>query len=164
MTDEIKDKKEILKELLLSEEDTKKKLKALIDKTKLLLKIDQKTKAIVISSEFDFLNPEKILLFLIGRYYSKELGMSENEKMDIQELEKESRIKKTTLSKPLGLLLHSGYIDQDNEKRYFVHHYKIEGITNSLHDKFIEKKKSAKGIKVKYKRSAKGKKKEGNNG
>ena len=164
MTDEIKDKKEILKELLLSEEDTQKKLKALIDKTKHLLKIDQKTNAIVISSEFAFLNPEKILLFLIGRYYSKELGMSENERMDILELEKESRIKKTTLSKPLGGLLYSGYIGQDNEKRYFVHHYKIEEIINSLHDKFIEKKTSAKGIKIKYKPSAKGKKKGGKNG
>jgi len=164
MVDEIKNRKEILKELLLSEEDTIKNLKALIHKTKNLVKIDKKTNAIVIPSEFDFLNPEKILLFLIGRYYSKELGMNKNERMNIQELEKESRIKKTTLSKPLGGLLHSGYIGQDNEKRYFVHHYKIEEIINSLHDKFIEKKANAKGIEVKHKPSAKAKKKGNKNG
>lgn len=151
MNDEMKEKKEILKELLLTEEDTLKKLKELIDKTKNLVKIDQKTAKIVVSSEYKFSNLEKVLLFLIGRYFSKELGLSEQEGFNIQELEKESGIKKTTLSKPLGGLMYSGYIGQDAEKRYFVHHYKIEEVVNSLHQKFIEKDPKAKGIKIKYK-------------
>ncbi|MCP8305037.1 MAG: hypothetical protein H3Z50_06200, partial [archaeon] len=120
------DKKEILKELLLTEEDILKKLKMLIDKTKVFVKIDQKTSKIVLSSKFDFSNLEKILLFLIGKYFSKELSISDKESMNIQELEKESGIKKTTLSKPLGVLLYSDYIGKDNEKRYFIQHYKIE--------------------------------------
>lgn len=159
MDDEIKNKEEILKELLLTEEDTLKKLRVLIDKTKTLVKIDQKTNKIVISSEFNFSNPEKVLLLLIGRYFSKELGISNTEGMDIQELEKESGIKKTTLSKPLGGLLFSGYIGQDSGKRYFVHHYKIEEIVNLLHSRFIEKASEVKGIQIKYKPLLKGKKK-----
>lgn len=158
MNNEIKNKEEILKELLLTEEDTLKKLRVLIDKTKTLVKIDQKTKKIVISSGYNFSNPEKILLLLIGRYFSKELGISNTEGIDIQELEEESGIIKTTLSKPLGGLLYSGYIGQDNEKRYFVHHYRIEEIVNLLHSKFIEKAPDAKGIQIKYKPSATGKK------
>jgi len=159
MNNEKKSKEEILKELLLTEEDTLKKMKTLIDKTKALVKIDQKTNKIVVSPELNFSNPEKVILFLIGKYFSKELGVSKKEGMDIQELEKESGIKKTTLSKPLGGLLNSGYIGHDVEKRYFVHHYKIEEIVHSLHNKFIDKAPSAKGIKIKYKPSAKRKKK-----
>ena len=151
MSNEIKNRKEILKELLLTEEDTLNKLKILIDKTKTLVRIDQKTNKIVVASEFNFSNPEKISLFLIGRYFSKELGIIDKEGMDIQELVKISGIKKTTLSKPLGVLKYSGYIGQNNEKRYFVHHYKIEEIVSSLHDKFIAKASNAKGIKIKYK-------------
>jgi hypothetical protein len=163
MSDQITNKEEILKELLLTEEDTLKKLKALIDKTKTLVRIDQKTNKIVVSSEYDLSNPEKVLLVLIGKYFAKELGISKVEDMDIQELEKESVIKKTTLSKPLGGLLYSGYIGQNKEKKYFVHHYKIEEIVSLLHSKYIEKASDAKGIQIKYRPSMKGKTKGGKN-
>jgi len=155
-------KKEILKELLLTEEDTLKKLKNLTEKTKVLMKIDQKTNKIVISAELSFSNPEKILLFLIGKYFSKELGLSEREGMDIQELEKESGIKRTTISKPLGRLSCSGYIGQDEQKKYFIHHYKIEETVYALHEKFIEKSTGAQGIKIRYKPAKKAKEKGGN--
>jgi hypothetical protein len=164
MDKELKSKEDILKELLLTEEDTLKQLKTLIDKTKAFVKIDEKTKKIVVSSEFNFLNPEKLLLFLIGKYFSKELGITDKEGMDVQELEKESGIKKTTLSKPLGGLLFSGYIGQDEEKKYFVHHYRINDIVNMLHNKFIEKAKNASGIIIRYKTSGKKKGKGEKNG
>ncbi len=145
------DKKEILKELLLTEEDSLAKLKSLIEKTKAIIKIDRKSCKIVISSDFEFSNPEKLLLFLIGRYFSKELGICDKESLDLQELETTTGIKKTTLSKPLGGLVYSGYIGQDKEKKYFVYHYKIEGIINLLHDKYVEKKVNAKSLSLKYK-------------
>lgn len=151
-------KEDILKELLLTEEDTLEKLKTLIEKTKALVKIDQKTNKIVISTKFGFSNPEKILLFLIGKYFSKELDLCEKEGMDIQELEKESGIKRTTLSRPLGGLSYSGYITQDAQKKYLIHHYKIEETVQALHDKFMEQSKGAQGIKIKYKPSNKPKK------
>lgn len=132
-----------------------KKLKMLIDKTKNLIKIDHKTNKIVVPSEYNLSVPEKVLLFLIGKYFSKELGISKIEGMDIQEIEKESGIKKTTLSKPLGGLLDSGYIEQDNERKYFVHHYQIGKIINLLHEKFIENAPNAKGIQIKYKSTSK---------
>jgi len=164
MTDEIKSKEEILKELLLTEEDTIEKLKTLIDKTKNFVRIDQKTNKIVVSNEHNFSNPERLLLFFVGKYFSKELGLNEKECMDLQELEKESGIKKTTLSKPLGGLLYSGWIGQDEEKRYFIHHYQIEKIVNSLHEKFTENNPNAKGISIKYKQTTKTKKKGEQNG
>lgn len=154
-------KEDILKELLLTEEDTLEKLKTLIEKTKALVQIDQKTNKIVISTKFSFSNPEKVLLFLVGKYFSKELGLSEEEGMDIQELEKESGIKRTTLSKPLGGLSYSGFITQDEQKKYLIHHYKIEETVQALHDKFIEQSKDAQGIRIKYKPSNKTKKRGG---
>lgn len=158
MTEETKGKKDILKELLLTEEDTLAKLKSLIDKTKAIIKIDQKSGKIVIPSDLEFSNAEKILLFLIGRYYSKELGICDKEGLNLQELEATTGIKKTTLSKPLGGLVYSGYIGQGSEKKYFVHHYKIESIVNLLHDKYVEKKSNTKSIILKFKSPEKRKK------
>ena len=151
MSDDIKTKKEIVGELLLTEEDTMKKLQSLIEKTKSFVRIDQKANKIVISSEFDFIIIEKILLFLIGKYFSKELGLSETDGMLLKELQKESGIVRTTLTKPLGQLSDSGYIGQDEKKRYFIRHYKIEEVVNSLHNKYIEKNSDAKGIRLKSK-------------
>jgi len=145
------DKKEILKQLLLTEEDTIKKLKMLIDKTKNFVKIDQKTNKIIISDMYNFSNSERILLYLIGKYFSKEMDLSDKDGMDIQELEKESGIKKTTLSKPLGNLIYSGLIGQDNEKKYFAHHYQIEKIVKLLHEKFVENAPDVKGVLIKCK-------------
>lgn len=133
-------KEEILKGLLLTEEDTLKKFHTLIEKTKPLVKIDKKTNKIVISNKFNF---------------SKEFGLIEHEGMDIQELEKESGIKKTTLSKPLGGLSTSGYITQDDQKKYLIHHYKLEETVQTLHEKYIDKSKGVQGIKIKYKPSKK---------
>ena len=158
MIKETKNTKEILKELLLTEEDTLAKSKSLIDKTKAIIKIDQKSGKILISSDNDFSNAEKVLLFLIGRYFSKELGICDKEGLDVQELETTTGIKRTTLSKPLGGLVYSGYVGKDNEKKYFVHHYKIESIVNLLHDKYVEKKSNAKSLNLKYKSPGKRKK------
>ena len=148
--EEIKNKSEILRELLLTEEDTLDNLEVLIDKIKIFFRIDQKTKKIVLSSEFNFLDQEIILLVLIGKYFSKELGLSDNEGMNIQELENECQIKKTTFSKPLDGLLDLGYVWIDNEQRFLVQHYRIEDIVKSLNDKYIEKTPNAKGIQLKY--------------
>ncbi|MCG2719101.1 MAG: hypothetical protein L6408_09760 [Nanoarchaeota archaeon] len=157
MDEEMKSKKDILKELLLTEEDTIKKLKVIIDKTKNFVRLDQKTNKIVVSNEYSFSNPEKILLYLIGKYFSKELGLSENEGMDIRELEEESGIKKTTLSKPLGDLIYSGFVGQSNKKKYFIHHYHIEKTVKLLHEKFIENAPNAKGVQIKYRPISKSK-------
>jgi hypothetical protein len=155
MAESIKTKKEIVEELLLTEEETLTKLKTLIDRTKNFIGIDKKTHKIVVSSKFDFANFEKILLFLIGKYYSKELGLSETEGMQVKDLGKESGIVRTTLSRPLGELEDAGYIGQDEKRRYFVQYYKIEDIVNALYSKYIEKKPSAKGIQLKRKQKTK---------
>jgi len=157
MPEEIKSKKEIIEELLLTEEDTLKKLKTLIDRTKLLVKIDQKTRKIVVSSEFVFSNPERILLLLIGQYFSKELGLSDTERMNTSKLEKESGIKRSTLYWPLLALLQSGYIGQDGEE-YFIQHYKIEEVINSLSSKYGEKILGAKPLQIRYRPKTKRKK------
>lgn len=144
-------KKEILEELLLTEEDTLKTLKDLIDKTKAMIKIDEKSNKVVLSSEYSYSNSEKILLCLIGRYFCKELGLCEKEGLDLREIETETGIKKTTLSKPIGGLVHSGYLGQDKDKKYFIHHHKIEDVIKILHDKYVNKNPNAKSLYLKYK-------------
>ena len=144
-------KDEILKELLYTEKDSLQKLKEMVNKTKALVKIDQKSSNIVLNSEFDFSNPEKILLILIGKYFSNEIGLTDKGCLEIQEIEEISKIKKTTLSKPLGVLINSGYVGKNDEKHYFIQHYKIEKAINSLFSKYIEKNPDAKEIRLKYK-------------
>jgi hypothetical protein len=159
MDNNIKQKKEILKDLLLTEEDRLKGLKILVEKAKSLVKIDEKTGKIVISAAYDFAVYEKILLLLIGKYFSKEMDLCDQTSMNIKELEEESLIQKTTLSKPLGGLRYSGYIGEDTEKRYCVYPHRINDIVEALYAKHVEKMSNATDIVVKYKKRGDKKKK-----
>lgn len=115
-------KKNVIKELLLSEEESATELKPVIERTKTLVRID--AKKVVLASQFDYTIPEGIVLLLIGNHFTKELG-------------KQSGIVETTLSGKLGLLMSSGYIGQDEQKRYHVQRHKTREIVDVLHSKYV---------------------------
>ncbi len=155
------EKKEIIKELLLSEEESVAQLKAIITRAKSLVRIDGKTKKTVVAGQFDFTVPERIALLLIGRHFAKELGLHEQEGLTIKELEDESGIVKTTLSGQLGRLVRSGYVGQDNEKRYYVVRHRINDVIEALHAKYVDKTNS-RGIPFKSESVSKRKKEKKN--
>lgn len=132
-------RKEILKELVLSEEDTFKRFEELIKKSRSLFAIDGKKGKILFENP-GFSNHEKISLFLIGKYFAKELELVDDYKQTSNEISSSLMIKSTTLSSPLGKLVNSGYVSQEEDK-YFINYYKIDEILDSLVLKYQDRKK-----------------------
>ena len=127
-------RKEILKALILSEEDTLKRFKELVEKSVQLFRIDGKNGSIVFENQ-EFTNAEKICLLLISKYFAKELEIVQENSMSSGSMADELLIKVTTLSAPLGKLVESGYASNNNGS-YSVNHYKINEILDSLNTKY----------------------------
>lgn len=134
-----KSNKEILKGLVISEEDTRAQLEELVTKTKRLFQIDEKSKKIVFSQEFRLTNSEKILLYLIGKYFSKELNLIQDDKFKIGDISNDLADKVTTLSRPLGEACSKGLADKKGEF-YYINHYRIREIVDSITKKYESKK------------------------
>jgi hypothetical protein len=137
---EDEEKKEILKDLLIKKEDTAKKFKELIVKSKELFGINEKD-AVIIFHNTSLINTEKLSLFLVGKYFAKELNIIEEYMLDINQISQELGIVKTTLSAPLGQLVSSGYVEYTDGK-YGIRHFKIEEVLDSIIEKYknFEKK------------------------
>lgn len=127
----IKTKEEILKGLIISEEDTKAQLQELVGKTKELFRIEEKTKKVILSPNLTFNNEEKILLYLIGKYFSRELHLVNEDKFKLKEISDDLGVKSTTLSKPLGQACSNGLVLKEGEF-YSIAHYRIKDIVDSI--------------------------------
>ncbi|KKK42383.1 hypothetical protein LCGC14_0530940 [marine sediment metagenome] len=131
---------DILKDLLVDEECTLEDLRRLVEKSKSFLKIESKSGKIIISPEFPFIVKEKIIIFLIGSYFSKELGLNNDIQITSRYMSEEIDIAQTTLSGPLGDLAKSKIIGIENNS-YAIKFYEIEMQLNLLTEKYLFKKK-----------------------
>lgn len=127
-------RKEILKGLLVTEQDTLERFEELVKKSTALFKINGKDGGVIF--EIDVLtNAEKISLYLIGQYFANELSIVNSYKRNSGEISKDLAIKATTLSAPLGQLALSNFITTEGSE-YFINHYKINEILDSLISKY----------------------------
>lgn len=132
-------KKEIIKKLLISEEDTLEKFGTLVDKANNFFKIDKNSGAITFSKEHNFTNAEKITICLIGKYFAHTiLKIPNTDGLDISQLSNELPVPSTTLSKPLGNLIKEKKITNVGGK-YRIIYYEIENILNDLNSKYNTK-------------------------
>lgn len=115
-------KKEILDNIFLKEEDTLKELEILVEYSKIHFKIEYDTCNIIFNTENEYSNKEKIIFYLISRYFCKEYELIEDYKMSISEISEVLGIPNTTLSAPLGMLLKDGIVKKESSKYYIVHH------------------------------------------
>src|SRR3989344_2896943 len=136
----MEDKKlDILKDLLVSEEHTLEDLQRLVQKSKEFIKIESKNGKGILSASYAFTISEKLALFLIGSYFSHELGLSGDKKTS-REVSEELDIPQTTLSGPLGEFVRAKTVSQESEG-YKIKFYEIEKILDSLNEKYIQKTK-----------------------
>lgn len=126
------DEKEILRDLVVSEEDIIKNLVELVKKTKNIFAIEDKTGKIIFKNFSDLKNHEKICAILIGKYFAKKLEFIKDECMSISEISNELKIPQTTLSAPLKKVVDKGYVLKDDTK-YATNHHRIE---ESINDYF----------------------------
>lgn len=125
------EKQRILGEILLKKEDTLRKLEEIVKASKEHFQINEETKEIVFENHIKSI-PNKILLFLIGLFIMKEAGLRENSVTSFAEISSSLGIVKTSLSKPLGLLVNKGLIKKDDSSNYTIAHYKILEILGDI--------------------------------
>jgi len=130
--EETNPKKEILKDLLISEEDTVQKLRSLVEKSKKYFRIESKSGKIIFHSH-NLPNSKKILLLLIGKYFGKELGIVDKSTLSSTEISKQLDIAITTISGPLGDLSKRGLIKKEGSE-YKIQYFKIENILDGLEE------------------------------
>jgi len=133
-------KLDILKDLLVDEECTLEDLRRLVEKSKPFLKIESKSGKIIISPEFSLTVKEKIVIYLIGSYFSKELGLNKEVQISSRNISENIDIAQTTISGPLGDYVKSKIIGIENNS-YIIKFYEIEKQLNRLTEKYLLKNK-----------------------
>lgn len=141
-----KDKLEIMKDLLVDESHSLEDLKKLVAKSKNFLKIEQQTGKIIISHEYNFTIREKIVLFVIGKYFCDELGF-EKEEITSGVISENLNIPQTSLSGSLGNLVDENIFSKEGSA-YNIKYYQIEKQLDSLDDKYIQKSQTVTTEKV----------------
>ena len=132
---------DILKDLLVDEEYTLEDLRRLVEKSKPFLKIESKSGIIIISPEFSLTVKEKILIYLIGIYFSNELGLNKEVQITSRYISDNIEIAQTTISGPLGDYVKNKIIGIENNS-YAIKFYEIEKQLNSLTEKYLLKMKN----------------------
>lgn len=126
-----KDKKDLLKSLLVSEEDTLEILSELVELSKEYIKIESKTGRVLFEDISKHTNIEKIELLLIGQYFSKELGLVSKHSLSSSEIGKILDIPTTTLSNPIGKLIKSNVLKKEGDE-YRIAYYKIKEVLENM--------------------------------
>ena len=110
------DEKEILKDLLVDDEDIKKQLASLVKKVKNIFQIQKKDGKILFKNFKDLKNPARICALLMGKKFAKKLDLKVEDLLTIAEIGKELGIPATTLSAPMGDLMKKGYVLKEGKK------------------------------------------------
>jgi DNA-binding MarR family transcriptional regulator len=125
-------KKEILKDIILKEEDVLAQLERIVKLAKPFVKIEGNTGRVVLSSGFTFTNSEKIFLFLLGKYLAYHSDVTEETTASMSDISEGLGIVATTLSAPLGRLVKDGVVDKTRKDSYQVNPHKIEATLKAM--------------------------------
>jgi len=137
------EKKNILSDLLVEEEYTRGKLQAMVLKSKKLFKIKPNTGDIVFESH-EYIVKEKIQLFLVARYFSKEMGIIKSDKFTLADISEGIGTKTTALSQPISHLTDQNIIVKEKNDYfvYFIRSYQIDRVIGTIYDKYVGNKEN----------------------
>ncbi|MCK5283892.1 MAG: hypothetical protein KAK00_10930 [Nanoarchaeota archaeon] len=124
-------KLDILRDLLVDEGHTIDDLKRLVIKSKPFIQIGSKTGKILISHNFPFRVVERVILYLIGIYFSKELNLNLDLQITSRNISEGINAAQTTLSGQLGELVNKNIVSK-NEGSYTIKYYEIEKTLDHL--------------------------------
>jgi len=130
------EKLNILKELLVDESHTIEDLKRLVNKSKPFIKIESNSGKILISPEFPFNIVEKVMLYLIGVYFSKEMGLNEGLQVTLRDISESIHEMPTSTSGPLGGLINKHIVKRE-ENSYSIRYHEIENQLDILTEKYL---------------------------
>jgi len=121
--------KDILKDILIDESDVIQNLAVIIQKAKDVFLIEKESGKVIFKNYSGLIQPQKISCILMGKYFSKRLGITKEHTMSISELSVNLEIPQTTLSSPLKSLRKTGHILYKKSK-YRINPHRIEEIIN----------------------------------
>jgi hypothetical protein len=119
-------KKDILSKIFLKEEDTLKELGELVSLSSGFFKIEQESASVIFNQDVSISNRDKIILLLIGKYFSKEMGVLQSGGLQIADISKQLGILNTTVSAPLGNLVKKRIIRKNENGEYSITHHQIK--------------------------------------
>ena len=135
-------KKEILKDIMTDDETALLLLKKLVEAAKPFLKVEQKTGSVLISTEFNFANSDRIFLLLLGKYFAMNYGILQDYAITLGDISAELGIKRTTLPSPLKTLMDNGVVERPKENTYRLNPYKADYVLRKLNEKLtVDKEK-----------------------
>jgi len=146
MESEYEKKREILKDIIMKEEDVLAQLQRLVKLAKPFIKIEENTGRIVLMADFPLTNYEKIFLLLLGKFFAYHSRITKETTVKIRELSDELGIKVTTLSAPLGRLVENHFVSKPQKDAYQVNPHQVEVFLKELTRRYsaVEKKKPKK--------------------
>jgi len=137
MKNEYDKKREILKDIILSEENVLTQLGRIVQFVKPFFKIEGNTGRVVLSTNFAFTNYEKLYLVILGKYLAYHSSILDQESVQIAVLADELGIKVTTLSGPLGRLIKNHAVNKPQKDTYQVNPHRIEVTMQILSNKYL---------------------------
>jgi len=129
------EKKDILSKIFLKEGDTLKELGELVTLSSGFFKIEQESASVIFNQDVSISNRDKIILLLIGRYFSKEMGVLQSDVLPIAEISKQLGIPNTTASAPLGDLVKKKIVRKTDNGDYGIIYHRIKNELQRLNDK-----------------------------
>jgi hypothetical protein len=137
MSAEYDKKKEILKDLILREEDVLAQLQRIAKLAKPFLRIEESTGRVVLSSDYQFTNPERIFLFLLGKYFAYHSDITKETTTSISNISDGIGVVVTTLSAPLKRLVDSQIVERPEKDTYRINPHKIESSLEDIRRKYV---------------------------
>ncbi len=120
--------KEILKELLVDEEDIIKDLANLVRKAKDVFVIEKTTGKVFFKNFGKLSDPQRISALLIGRYFAVKLELIEDNSLGVSEIAEMLGRPKTALSGPLKDLSTKGFVEKLSNRKYRIAYNRIVDI------------------------------------
>lgn len=122
------DEKEVLKKLLVDEEDIIKDLADLVQKAKDIFVIEKSTGRVVFKNFGKLSDPQRICALLVGRYFATKLELLKESSLGVSEIAQVLGRPKTALSGPLKDLVTKGFVEKLSNRKYIVAYNRIKDI------------------------------------
>jgi biotin operon repressor len=129
---DIKDKELYDKLVVDSNQRNEQIEKIIMDKVPNLIKIRTEDGGIDFENYDDLENTERILLFLIGKFLAKRLGLIEKTSFSQKDIYSELELPRTTVQGNLKKLKEKGYIIKTSEDSYTISYHRIIGILEGI--------------------------------
>lgn len=122
------EEKDVLKKLLIDEQDTAKDLATLVEKATKIFRIEKSSGRVIFQSFDGLTDRQRIVATLVGKYFALKLGIATIAALTISELADEISRPVTALSGPIKVLMSNGFVLKTTDRKYQIAYHRINEI------------------------------------